>query len=102
MQDVEAVEVVVAALPALPVLADSVDVDMPVDRVGMVFFQTGAHDVPAPGDTVREAVEELPAAPGEHQRLTGHSRRVVPAGTRAHADAGSGRMSVRTAGTGGA
>ena len=85
-----------AVLPllAMLVLADTVDVDMLVDRLGIVFFETGAHDRPEPGDTVREVVAELLAdmytagvltAPGEHQRLTDYGRRVVLTGIRARA-----------------
>lgn len=85
-----------AALPllAMLVLADTVDVDMLVDRLGIVFFETGEHDLPAPSDTVREVVAELLAdmhtagvltAPGEHQRLTDYGRRVALTGIRARA-----------------
>jgi hypothetical protein len=85
-----------AALPllAMLVLADTVDVEMLVDRLGMVFFETGTHDLPEPSDTVREVVAELLAdmhtagvltAPGEHQRLTDYGRRVAVTGIRARA-----------------
>jgi hypothetical protein len=88
------------ALPllAMLVLADTVDVDMLVDRVGVVFFETGAHDVPAPSDTVREVVAELLAdmhtagvltAPGKDQRLTDYGRRVALSGIRARAMQGA-------------
>jgi hypothetical protein len=85
-----------AALPllAMLVLADTVDVEMLVDRLGIVFFETGAHDLPAPSDTVREVVAELLAdlytvgvltAPGEAQRLTDYGRRVAVTAIRARA-----------------
>lgn len=84
------------ALPllAMLVLADTVDVDMLLDRLGIVFFETGAHDHPAPSDTVREVVAELLAdmhtagvltVPGDHQRLTDYGRRVALTGIRARA-----------------
>ena len=84
------------ALPllAMLVLANSVDVEMLVDRLGVVFFETGAHDRPEPSDTVREVTGELLAdmhtagvltAPGEHQRLTDYGRRVALTGIRARA-----------------
>ncbi|MFC4853110.1 hypothetical protein [Actinophytocola glycyrrhizae] len=89
-----------AVLPllAMLVLGDVVDVDMLVDRLGVVFFETGAHDLPGPSDTVREVVAELLAdmhtagvltAPGEHQRLTDYGRRVALAGIRARAMQGA-------------
>lgn len=89
-----------AALPllAMLVLADTVDVDMLADRLGIVFFETGAHDLPGPSDTVREVLAELLAdmhtagvltAPGEHQRLTDYGRRVALSGIRARAMRGA-------------
>lgn len=84
------------ALPllAMLVLGSTVDVDMLMDRLGLVFFETGAHDRPDPSDTVRAVAGELLAdmhtagvltAPGEHQRLTDYGRRVALAGIRARA-----------------
>jgi hypothetical protein len=89
-----------AALPllAMLVLADTVDVDMLLDRLGIVFFETGADDSPSPSVTVREVVAELLAdmhtagvltAPGEDQRVTDYGRRVVLTGIRARAMQGA-------------
>jgi hypothetical protein len=59
-----------------------------------VFFETGAHDLLAPSDTVRKVVAELLAdmhtagvltAPGEDQRLTDYGRRVAVTAIRARA-----------------
>lgn len=84
------------ALPLLPmlVLADTVDVEMLLDRIGIVFFETRRHDDPEPSDTVREVVAELLAdmhtaglltAPGERQRLTDFGRCVALNGIRTRA-----------------
>jgi hypothetical protein len=84
------------ALPllAMLVLATTVDVGMLMDRLGVVFFETGAHDRPEVSDTVRVVAAELLAdmhtvgvltAPGEHQRLTDYGRRVALTGIRARA-----------------
>jgi hypothetical protein len=85
-----------AALPmlAMLVLADTVDVDMLEDRIGIVFFETRLHDAPGASDTVREAVAELLAdmhtaglltAPGGPRRLTDFGRRVALTGIRKRA-----------------
>jgi hypothetical protein len=85
-----------AVLPllAMLVLADAVDVEMLLDRAGIVFFETRGHDDPQPSDSVREAVAGLLAdmhtaglltAPGEQQRLTDFGRLVVLAGLRTRA-----------------
>lgn len=84
------------ALPllAMLVLSGKVDLDMLMDRLGIVLFETGAHDLPAPSDTVRAVAGELLAdmhtagvltAPGDHQRLTDYGRRVALTGIRARA-----------------
>lgn len=84
------------ALPllAMLVLADTVDVDMLVDRIGIVFFETGFHDAPSPPATVREVVAELLSdmhtagvltAPGDQQRLTDYGRRVALTGIKTRA-----------------
>jgi hypothetical protein len=81
-----------AALPllAMLILADTIDVDMIVDRVAIVFFETGRTDHPGPSDTVRTAVEELladmhTAGILTDNRLTDFGRRMVLTGVRARA-----------------
>jgi len=81
-----------AALPllAMLILADTIDVDMIVDRVAIVFFETGRSDHPGPGDTVRMAVDELladmrTAGILTGDRLTDFGRRMVLTGVRARA-----------------
>ena len=84
------------ALPllAMLVLSGKVDLDMLLDRLGIVLFETGAHDLPEPSDTVRAVARELLAdmhtagvltAPGDQQRLTDYGRRVALTGIRARA-----------------
>jgi hypothetical protein len=85
-----------AALPVLAMLllADIVDVEMLMNRVGIVFFETRRSDVPEVSDTVRQKVTALLAdmrtatvltAPGPDQRLTDFGRRVVLTGLRTRA-----------------
>lgn len=83
-----------AALPlmAMLVLSDTIDVDMLLDRIGIVFFETRESDAPTPSDTVRIAVDELLAdmhtiglTTGDQQRLTTFGRRVALTGIRMRA-----------------
>jgi hypothetical protein len=81
-------------LLAMLLLADTVDVAMLLNRLGIVFFETRRSDSPAPGDSVRAKVTALLAdmhtasvltAPGVDQRLTDFGRRVVLTGLRTRA-----------------
>jgi hypothetical protein len=81
-----------AALPllAMLILADTIDVDMLLDRIGIVFFETRQSDIPGASDTVREAVDELladmrTAGLCDNERLTTFGRRVALAGIRMRA-----------------
>jgi hypothetical protein len=81
-----------AALPllAMLILSDTIDVDMLLDRVGIVFFETGRSDAPSPSDTVRRAVDELltdmrTAGLTDGDRLTDFGRRVALTGVRMRA-----------------
>jgi hypothetical protein len=83
-----------AALPVLAmlILSDTIDVDMLLDRVGIVFFETGRSDSPGPSDTVREVVCELlddmhvaGLVTSDRQRLTAFGRRVALIGVRMRA-----------------
>ncbi|TDV47006.1 hypothetical protein [Actinophytocola oryzae] len=85
----------VAAQAALPllcmlILADTIDVDMLLDRVAIVFFETGRGDAPWPSDSVRSAVYELLADMRTvgivaEDRLTDFGRRVALTGIRTRA-----------------
>ncbi|MFL6118286.1 hypothetical protein, partial [Actinophytocola sp.] len=81
-----------AALPllAMLILSDTIDEEMLLDRIGIVFFETGQSDAPAPSDTVRRVVADLLAdmrtaalVTGDH--LTDFGRRVALTGVRARA-----------------
>jgi hypothetical protein len=83
-----------AALPllAMLILSDTIDVDMVLDRVGIVFFETRRSDSPSASDTVREAVRELLGdmhsaglVTDDQQRLTAFGRRVALTGVRMRA-----------------
>ena len=84
-----------AALPllAMLILSDTIDVEMLLDRVGIVFFETGQSDHPNPSDTVRVVVGELLAdmhtagltTGTDEQRLTDFGRRVALTGVRMRA-----------------
>lgn len=84
-----------AALPllAMLILSDTIDVEMLLDRIGIVFFETGRSDHPNPSDTVREVVGELLAdmhtagltTGTDEQRLTDFGRRVALTGVRMRA-----------------
>lgn len=85
-----------AALPllAMLILADTIDVDMLLDRVGIVFFETGRSDAPTASDTVRMAVDELladmaTAGVTSDNRLTDFGRRVALTGVRMRAMQGT-------------
>jgi hypothetical protein len=91
----------IARLAALPILAmlilsDTIDEDMLLDRVGIVFFETARSDAPSPSDTVRETVGELLAdmrtaglVTADGQRLTDFGRRVALTGVRMRAMQGT-------------
>lgn len=86
-----------AALPllAMLILADTIDVDMLLDRIGIVFFETGKSDAPSPSDNVRETVSELLAdmrtvGLSDEERLTSFGRRVALTGVRMRAMQGTG------------
>jgi hypothetical protein len=81
-----------AALPllAMLILSDTIDRDMLLDRIGIVFFETAQSDAPTPSATVRQAVDELLAdmntagiTTGDH--LTDFGRRVALTGIRTRA-----------------
>ncbi|HEX6357211.1 hypothetical protein [Actinophytocola sp.] len=83
-----------AALPmlAMLILSDTIDVDMLLDRIGIVFFETARSDSPGPSDTVREVVRELlddmqtaGLVTSDRQRLTAFGRRVALVGVRMRA-----------------
>jgi hypothetical protein len=84
-----------AALPllAMLILSDTIDVEMLLDRIGIVFFETGRSDHPNPSDTVREVVGELLddmhtaglTTGTDEQRLTDFGRRVALTGVRMRA-----------------
>lgn len=81
-----------AALPllAMLILGGTIDVEMLVDRVGIVFFETAQSDHPGPSDTVRGAVEMLladmrTAGILSGDRLTDFGRRVALTGVRTRA-----------------
>jgi len=85
---------VVAPLLAMLMLSDAVDLEMLVDRVGMVLYETGwrgdAHNEPMPQETVRSTVvtllDDLHTAGGttrdKSERLTTFGERVVQAALR--------------------
>ena len=86
-----------AALPllAMLILADTIDVDMLLDRIGIVFFETRRSDAPSPSDNVRETVNELLAdmrtvGLSDGERLTSFGRRVALTGVRMRAMQGTG------------
>jgi len=81
-----------AALPllAMLLLADTIDVEMLLDRIGIVFFETAQSDWPGPSDNVRETVGELladmrTAGLADEERLTSFGRRVALTGVRMRA-----------------
>jgi hypothetical protein len=81
-----------AALPllAMLILSDTIDEEMLLDRIGIVFFETRESDVPTPSDTVRRAVAELladmrTAGLTTGDRLTDFGRRVALTGVRTRA-----------------
>jgi hypothetical protein len=84
-----------AALPllAMLLLSDTIDVEMLLDRIGIVIFESGRSDHPSPSDTVRTVVGELLAdmhtagltAGADEQRLTDFGRRVALTGVRMRA-----------------
>jgi hypothetical protein len=81
-----------AALPllAMLILADTIDLDMLLDRIGIVFFETGQSDHPNPSDNVRVVVKELladmrVAGLSDGERLTDFGQRVVLTGVRTRA-----------------
>jgi hypothetical protein len=85
-----------AALPllAMLILADTIDVDMLLDRIGIVFFETAQSDHPGPSDTVRKAVDQVladmrTAGLTTGDRLTDFGRRVALTGVRTRAMQGS-------------
>jgi hypothetical protein len=85
-----------AALPllAMLILADTIDVDMLLNRIGIVFFETRESDDPGPSDTVRKAVEQLlsdmrTAGVITGDRLTDFGRRVALTGVRTRAMQGA-------------
>lgn len=84
------------ALPllAMLLLADTIDLDMLLDRLGIVFFETGQSDAPAPDDNVRMVVDELladmtTAGVTTGDRLTDFGRRVALTGVRMRAMQGT-------------
>jgi hypothetical protein len=86
-----------AALPllAMLLLADTIDVDMLLDRIGIVFFEAAQSDAPSPSDNVRETVGELladmrTAGLTDEERLTSFGRRVALTGVRMRAMQGTG------------
>jgi hypothetical protein len=88
---------VVAPLLAMLMLADEVDLEMLVERAGMVLYETGwrgdAHNEPMPQETVRATVVSLlddlhtagGTTRGETERLTTFGERVVWAAIRTRA-----------------
>jgi hypothetical protein len=85
-----------AALPllAMLILADTIDVDMLLDRLGIVFFETGQSDAPTANDNVRLVVDELladmtTAGVTTGGRLTDFGRRVALTGVRMRAMQGT-------------
>ncbi|HYQ66457.1 hypothetical protein [Actinophytocola sp.] len=81
-----------AALPllAMLILSDTIDEEMLLDRIGIVFFETRESDVPTPSDTVRRAVAGLladmrTAGLTAGDRLTDFGRRVALTGLRTRA-----------------
>lgn len=89
-----------AALPMLAMLlmADTIDVDMLMDRIGIVFHETGWHETPTPTDTVQSAVTELlmdmrttGLISSDSEHLTDFGRRVALTAIRSRAMQGEGR-----------
>jgi hypothetical protein len=81
-----------AALPllAMLILSDTIDEEMLLDRIGIVFFETRESDAPTPSDTVRRVVAELladmrTAGLTTGDRLTDFGRRVALTGIRMRA-----------------
>lgn len=84
------------ALPllAMLILSDRIDVDMLLNRLGIVFFETRHSDDPKPSDTVKVVVDELLAdmrtvglitGAGDEQRLSTFGQRVALTGVRMRA-----------------
>lgn len=90
----------VAPLFAMLLLADEIDLDMLVERIGMVLYELGwrsdAHDAPMPADTVRDTVLDLLADLGtvgateNGERLTAFGRELIHGAIRMHAMQGGG------------
>lgn len=89
-----------AALPLLAMLlmSDTIDVDMLMDRIGIVFHETGWHETPTPIDTVQTAVTELlmdmrttGLITSDNEHLTDFGRRVALTAIRTRAMQGEGR-----------
>ncbi|MPZ83915.1 MAG: hypothetical protein GEV28_27395 [Actinophytocola sp.] len=85
----------VAPLFAMLLLADEIDLDMMVERIGMVLYEMGwrgdAHDEPMPTDTVRDTVLDLlqdlqtVGATENGERLTAFGRELIHGAIRMHA-----------------